>query len=102
MKINSEDINLEFRNESNKAVNVMDKFTLEPNEDLIFNFIDADSIIFEKGFKIFFGETRLETEDEKVELAGIGGEYWAKYNVPNDVEYGFVIVKEGEGDPTNE
>ena len=36
------------------------------------------------------------------ELSGIGGEYWKKYNVPDDVEYGFVIVKPGEGDNPTE
>jgi hypothetical protein len=87
-----------LRNETDKPVNIKDKFTLKPNEEKIFEFIDKDSILFDIGPKIYYGENGLEVDDKKGELAGIGGEYWEKYNVPEDVEYGFVIVKPGEGD----
>ncbi len=91
-----------LRNETNKPVNIIDKFTLKPNEEKIFEFIDTDSILFDIGTKIFFGDTGLEVDDKKGELAGIGGEYWEKYKVPDDVEYGFVIVPPGEGDMPTE
>jgi hypothetical protein len=87
-----------LRNETDKPVNIKSKFTLKPNDEKIFEFVDTDSIIFDIGTKIFFGETGLEVDDKKGELAGIGGEYWEKYKVPEDVEYGFVIVPAGEGD----
>tara|TARA_R110000751_G_scaffold307527_1_gene429255 strand:- start:61 stop:498 length:438 start_codon:yes stop_codon:yes gene_type:complete len=87
-----------LRNETDKPVNIKGKFTLKPNDEKIFEFVDKDSIIFDIGTKIFFGETGLEVDDKKGELAGIGGEYWEKYKVPEDVEYGFVIVPAGEGD----
>lgn len=85
-------------NETDKPVNIKSKFTLKPNEEKTFKFIDTDSILFDIGPKIYFGDNGLETEDKKGELAGIGGEYWEKYKVSDDVEYGFVIVKPGEGD----
>ncbi|WP_430425239.1 hypothetical protein [Maribacter litoralis] len=85
-------------NNTDKIITIKDKFTLKPNEDKIFLFIDTDSISFDIGPKIYFGEYGLEISDKKSQIAGIGGEYWEKYNVPNDVEYGFVIVPPGEGD----
>ena len=91
-----------LRNETENPVIIKDKFTLKPNEEKIFEFVDTDSILFDIGAKIFFGDTGLEIEDKKGELAGIGGEYWEKYNVPDDVEYGFVIVPPGEGDMPTE
>lgn len=87
-----------LRNETDKTVSIKDKFTLKPNEEKIFEFVDTDSILFDIGVKIFFGDTGLEVNDKKGELAGIGGEYWEKYKVPDDVEYGFVIVPPDEGD----
>ncbi len=85
-------------NETEKSVNIADKFTLHPNEKKIFKFADSDSMFFDIGPKIYFGDFGLEIEDKRSQLAGIGGEYWDKYNVPDDVEYGFVIVPPGEGD----
>ncbi|WP_396153311.1 hypothetical protein [Flavobacterium sp.] len=87
-----------FRNETDKTVNIKDKFTLKPNEERIIEFVDTDSILFDIGPKIYFGDNGLEVDDKKGELAGIGREYWEKYNVPDDVEYGFVIVNPSEGD----
>lgn len=91
-----------LRNETNKPVNVIDKFTLKPNEEKIINIRDTDSILFDIGTKIYFGDYGLEVDDKKGELAGIGGEYWKKYKVSDDVEYGFVIVFPGEGDMPTE
>ena len=87
-----------LRNETDKPVSIKNKFTLKPNDEKIFKFVDTDSILFDFGPKIYFGDTGLEVDDKKGELAGIGGEYWEKYKVPEDVEYGFVIVPLGEGD----
>lgn len=91
-----------LRNETEKTVNIKDKFSLKPNNEKIFEFIDTDSLLFDIGPKIFFGDNGLEVDDKKGELAGIGGEYWEKYNIPDDVEYGFVIVKAGKGDIATE
>lgn len=91
-----------LRNETNKIVGIENKFTLKQNEEKIFKFVDTDTILFDFGAKIFFGETGLEVDDKKGELAGIGGEYWEKYKVPDDVEYGFVIVPPSEGDMPTE
>lgn len=87
-----------LRNETDKPVNIKNKFTLKPNENKIFNFVDTDSILFDIEPKIYFGDTGLEVEDKKAKLAGIGGEYLKKHNVPDDIQYGFVIVKTGESD----
>ncbi|WP_175578600.1 hypothetical protein [Tenacibaculum aiptasiae] len=48
---------------------------LQSNEEKIFEFVNTDSILFNIGAKIFFGDTRLEVYDKKGELAGISGEY---------------------------
>lgn len=85
-------------NKTDKSVNIKDKFTLNPSEEKTFGFSDTDSMIFDIGPKIYFGDYGLEEIDKRSQLAGIGGEYWKKYKVPNDVEYGFVIVPPGEGD----
>ena len=91
-----------LRNETEKTIVIKDKFTLDPNEEKIFKFVDTDSILLDIGPEIYFGEYGLETDDKEGQLAGIGGEYWEKYKVPDDVEYGFVIVPPGEGDIATE
>ena len=91
-----------LRNETDKRVSIKDKFSLKPNEEKIFEFTDTDSMLFDFGAKIFFGETGLEIDDKKGELARIGGEYWEKYIVPDVVEYGFVIVPPGVGAMPND
>lgn len=91
-----------LRNETEKTVNIKDRFALKTNEERIIELVDTDSILFDIAPKIYFGDNGLEVDDKKGELAGIGGEYWEKYNLPDDVEYGFVIVKPGEGDMPTE
>jgi hypothetical protein len=87
-----------LRNETNKSVTIKDKFILNTYEDKLFLFEDTDVILFDIGPEIYFGEYGLEVVDQKSQLAGIGGKYWETYNIPDDVEYGFIIVKSGEGD----
>jgi len=89
-------------NETDKLINVKNKFSLKAGESKIFNLTDTDSIIFDTGPKIYFGEFGLETEDKKSQIAGIGGKYWDVYKVPKDVEYGFVIVPINQGDIATE
>ncbi|TYA74029.1 hypothetical protein [Seonamhaeicola marinus] len=91
-----------LRNETNKSIIIKDRFTLSPNEEKTFVFVDTDSILFNIGPEIYFGEYGLETDDKEGQLAGIGGKFWEKYNVPDDVEYGFVIVPPGKGDIATE
>ena len=91
-----------LRNETTKSIELIDRLTLNPNEEAIINMADTDSILFNFGPKIYFGEFGLEVEDKKGELAGIGGDYWDIYKVPKDVEYGFVILPEGQGDAPTE
>ena len=67
-------------NETNTLVKIKDKFSLQPNEDKIFEILDTDSILFESGTKLYFGEYGLEKDDVKGELAGIGGDYWDNFN----------------------
>lgn len=55
-----------LRNETDKPVSIKDKFTLQPNEEKIFEFVDTDSILFDIGPKIYFGDTGLEVDDKKV------------------------------------
>ncbi|WP_109300600.1 hypothetical protein [Aquimarina sp. AU474] len=86
-----------LRNETDKSVVIKGKIKLNPNEEKILSLIDTDSILFDIGPEIYFGEYGLETKDKKGQLTGIGGEFWENYNVSDDVEYGFVIVKAGKG-----
>lgn len=85
-------------NKTDEKVNIINRFDLRPGEQKVFDFIDTDSILFGFGTKIYFGNTGLESDDKKGQIAGIGGKYWDKYNVPENVEYGFVIVPVGKGD----
>lgn len=85
-------------NETDKSVKIKDKLTLEPTEEIIFKFSETDSMIFENGPKIHIRDYGLDTQDERGQLAGIGGEFWENYNLTDDVDYGFAIVPPGEGD----
>ena len=87
-------------NKTDKKVSLIGRFELNPSESKVFEFNDRDTIIFDFGPKIYFGDYGLEYDDDKSQLAGIGGKYWEIYNVPDEVEYGFVIVEPGKGDNT--
>ena len=90
-----------FLNKTNETITVEGKFNLNPNQEIIYEMKDTDSIQFNFGAKLYFADFGLERDDNKNQLAGIGGKFWQTYNVPNDVEYGFVIRNPGEGDVPN-
>jgi hypothetical protein len=89
-------------NQTDRMVTIENTFALQVGEKKVFKFADTDSILLDIGSKIYFGDNGLETEDKENQIAGIGGEYWKIYHVPDDVEYGFVIVPPGQGDSATE
>ena len=86
-------------NETKNDIGLIDKIKIKPNEYTTVNLVDTSVLSLDSGVKFFFGETHgLQVDDKKNTVSGIGGEYLEKYNVPEDVEFAFVIVPEGEGD----
>jgi hypothetical protein len=60
---------------------------------------ETDSLILSNGIKFAFGnENGLEVEDNNSQVSGLGGEFLNNYEVPEGVEWAFVIVPPGEGD----
>ena len=86
-------------NETSNEIKVSEKLKIQPNEFKVFNMVDTDTLELNNGVKFMFGETYgLEIEDKKSQVSGLGGEFLEKYGVPDEAEWAFVIVPEGEGD----
>lgn len=86
-------------NETLDEIQVSEKLKIPPNQFKLFNLIDTDTLELKNGVKFMFGETYgLEIEDKKSQVSGLGGEFLVKYGVPDDADWAFVIVPEGEGD----
>jgi len=86
-------------NETSNEIQVSKKLKIQPNEFKVFNVVDTDTLELNNGIKFMFGETYgLEIEDKKSQVSGLGGEFLVKYGVPDETEWAFVIVPEGEGD----
>ena len=86
-------------NETSNEIQVSERLKIQPNEFKVFNMVDTDTLELNNGVKFMFGETYgLEIEDKKSQVSGLGGEFLVKYGVPDEAEWAFVIVPEGEGD----
>ena len=86
-------------NETPNKIQVSERLKIHPNEFIVFNMMDSDTLDLNNGVKFMFGETfGLEVEDKKSQVSGLGGEFLKKYSVPDEAEWAFVIVPEGEGD----
>ena len=86
-------------NETSNDILVSERLKIQPNEFKVFNMVDTDTLELNNGVKFMFGETYgLEIEDKKSQVSGLGGEFLEKYRVPDEAEWAFVIVPEGEGD----
>lgn len=86
-------------NETSAGIGIGGSLKIKPNEFLVFNLIDTDTLQLSNGVKFMFGETYgLEVEDENSQVSGLGGHFLDKYNVPDDAQWAFVIVPPGNGD----
>ena len=86
-------------NETTNEIQVSEKLKIQPDEFKVFNIVDTATLELNNGVKFKLGETYgLEVEDKKSQVNGIGGEFLVKYGVPDEAEWAFVIVPQGEGD----
>ncbi|WGH76266.1 DUF4844 domain-containing protein [Tenacibaculum tangerinum] len=86
-------------NETLNEIQVSERIKIQPNKFKVFNMVDTDTLELNNGVKFMFGETYgLEIEDKKSQVSGLGGEFLVKYGVPDEAEWAFVIVPEGEED----
>jgi predicted small lipoprotein YifL len=86
-------------NETSNEIKVSERLKIPTNEFKVFTLVDTDTLELNNGVKFIFGETYgLEIEDKKSQVSGLGGEFLVKYGVPDEAEWAFVIVPEGEGD----
>ena len=86
-------------NETSNEIKVTERLKIPTNEFKVFTLVDTDTLELNNGVKFMFGETYgLEIADKKSQVSGLGGEFLVKYGVPDEAEWAFVIVPEGEGD----
>jgi hypothetical protein len=86
-------------NETSNQIGIIGNLKIKPNEFKVFNLKNNDTLKLENGVKFMLGETyRLEVEDKKSQVSGLGGKYLDIYKVPEDAEWAFVIVPNGDGD----
>jgi len=90
-------------NETANSISANEKVTIKTNESYVFKIPDTMGIALDNGIQFFFGETEgLEVIDNKVQVAGLGGEWLDKLNVPKSTDWAFSILNPGEGDPIPE
>ncbi len=82
------------------SITANEKVTIKPNESYILKIPDTLGISLNNGIQFFFGATEgLEVIDNKVQVAGLDGEWLEKLNVPKSVDWAFSILNPSEGDP---
>lgn len=87
-------------NETANPITANEKVTIKSNESYIFKIPDTLGISLNNGIQFFFGATEgLEVIDNKVQVAGLDGEWLEKLNVPKSVDWAFSILNPCEGDP---
>lgn len=90
-------------NETANPIRGNEKVTIKSNESYVFRIPDTMGIALDNGIQFFFGETEgLEVIDNKIQVAGLGGEWLEKLNVPKTADWAFSILNPGEGDPIPE
>ncbi|MEP0264629.1 hypothetical protein [Dokdonia sp.] len=86
-------------NETSNEIGSFKNLKINPNEFKVFTLKGTDTLKLDNGVKFMFGETYgLEIEDKKSQVSGLGGKFLEEYKVPDDAEWAFVIVPEGQGD----
>ncbi len=86
-------------NETTKEIGIKENQKLKPNQFIVIDLKDTDTLFLDNGVKFMFGdEYGLEVEDNKSQVSGLGGKFLDDYSVPKEVEWAFVIVPKGQGD----
>ena len=92
-----------IHNETANSITANEKVTIKPNESYLFKMPDTMGIALNNGIQFFIGETvGLEVIDNNIQVAGLGGEWLDKLNVPDSADWAFSILNPGEGDPIPE
>ena len=90
-------------NETANPIRANKKVTIKSNESFVFKIPDTMGIALDNGIQFFFGETEgLEVIDNNIQVAGLGGEWLEKLNVPKSADWAFSILNPGDGDPIPE
>lgn len=86
-------------NDSKENIIINRNSELQDNQRQVFKMNKNESLIFSNGIIFNMGENNnLETKDSKNQIIGLGEEYFTKYNVPNSVDWAFIISKPNKGD----
>ncbi len=87
------------KNETNDTLIVNRKSLLESNSWHIFQTDKYKPIHFSNGIEFHIDkELNLEIIDYRNQIIGLGDDYFKKYNVPEYVNWAFIIAKPNEGD----
>ena len=88
-------------NDSKENLIINRNSKLEDNQQCVFKLSKDESLIFSNGIIINIDvNNNLETKDSKNQIIGLGEDYYTKYNVPNSVDWAFIISKPNNGDTT--
>ncbi|MQP53631.1 MULTISPECIES: hypothetical protein [unclassified Flavobacterium] len=99
---NENEFEIFILNKSKKTVMINHNTELEDNQGSVFKIKKNELLIFNNGiiFKIDKNND-IDIEDFKNQIIGLGDEYLKKYNVPNYVNWAFIIAKPNKGDITS-
>jgi len=89
-------------NKTAETLIVNRKSLLKPNTWHIFKLNKHKSLYFSNGIEFHITKKLdLETYDNRNQVIGLGGKYLKKYNVPNYVDWAFIISGLNKGDGFN-
>ena len=86
-------------NESNDNLIVNRNSELDNNQWYIFQMKPNESIFFSNGIIFDIDKNNnLEIEDFRNQIIGLGDDYFKKYDVPDYVDWAFIIAEQNKGD----
>ena len=99
---NENEFEIFILNKSKKTVMINHNSEIEDNQWSVFKIKKNESLFFNNGIIFKLDKNNdLEIEDSKNQIIGLGEEDLKKYNVPNYVNWAFIIAKPNEGDITS-
>jgi len=99
---NENEFEIFILNKSKKTVMINHNSEIEDNQWSVFKIKKNESLFFNNGIIFKLDKNNdLEIEDFKNQIIGLGEEDLKKYNVPNYVNWAFIIAKPNEGDITS-